>query len=332
MQSLLKNIIKFFLLLLKKYFYKVFILYEVHYPVLLKEVLEAFQSLEGGIFVDCTLGYAGHSQAILQAHSEISLLAGDQDDEALAYSRRILAPYKNRISLHKSRFSQLLSFLSEDEQEKISGLLADIGLSSLQLDKNDRGFSLNSDFLDMRMNQEQEKDAKFIVNNYSLEKLSEIFYNYGELSSANFLASKIVTARAKKEIQSSKELYEIIGKSKERGRKIQQAILVFQALRIEVNQELQELESLLDAIENSKIKRAKIAFISFHSLEDRIIKNRFKKWAKSCLCPAQAIKCECGNNKAIGKILGKAKTASKEELKINSRSSSAKLRVFEMKR
>lgn len=307
-------------------------MYEVHYPVLLKEVLETFQNLESGIFVDCTLGYAGHSQALLQAHPELKLIAGDQDDEALAYSKKILAPYENRISLHKTRFSKIFNFIKEEEQENISGLLADIGLSSLQLDKNDRGFSLNSDFLDMRMNQEQELDAKFIVNSYSLEKLSEIFYNYGELNDAKFLAAKIVQARAKKEIQSSKELYELIGKGKEKGRKVQKAILVFQALRIEVNQELQELETLLAAIENSKIKNAKIAFISFHSLEDRIIKNTFKKWAKNCLCSDFAIKCECGNNNALGKILGKAKTASKEELKINSRSSSAKLRIFEIKR
>lgn len=304
-------------------------MHEVHYPVLLSEVVDVFKDLKGGIFVDCTLGYAGHSKAILQANQSVKLVASDQDDEAIAYSTQALSEFKDRVTVYKTKFSQILDFV---QTENISGLLADIGVSSLQIDKNDRGFSLNSDFLDMRMDKDAQIDAKWVVNNYSAAQLSDIFYNYGELNDAKFLANKIIEARIKKPIQTSKELYEIIGKGTQKGRKVQKATLIFQALRIEVNKELNELEILLDKIENSKIKSAKIAIISFHSLEDRIVKNRFKKWAKNCICPDFAVKCECGNSNAIGKILSKAITASKEELKLNSRSSCAKLRIFEIKR
>ena len=185
----------------------------------------------------------------------------------------------------------------------------------------------------MRMNQNDEISAHEIVNFYPKEKLEKIFKDYAELSNAKFLAQKICDYRAKKKINSAKELSEIIGNKKYFNRKISTAILAFQAIRIEVNNELFELKNLLDKIENSKIKNAKIAIITFHSLEDKIVKSYFKKWASDCICPPNSIQCECGKNNSIGKIITKKPiTPSKEEIEKNPRSSCAKLRIFEINR
>ncbi|QKF86299.1 16S rRNA m4C1402 methyltransferase [Campylobacter blaseri] len=298
---------------------------------MINEVLDAFKDIEDGVIVDCTLGYGGHSEAILNNNKNIKIIACDRDEEAINYSKKRLEKYNGRIEMHKTTFSNLVKNI---DLKSVRGILADIGVSSLHLDKNDRGFSVKSDVLDMRMNKESSLDAKFVVNNYTQDRLEEIFKEYGELKDARNTAKKIVDYRAKKEITSAKELANLIGLNPVRGNSgISRATLAFQAIRIEVNKELEELESLLTTIQNSDIKHAIVAIISFHSLEDRMVKNYFKKWSKNCICPEFFIKCECGGDNAIGKIISKkAIVAKKDEILNNSRSKSAKLRVFEIDR
>lgn len=301
-----------------------------HVPVLPSEVLQAFSDIKEGVVVDCTLGYAGHSSLILEQNDNIKLIACDQDDEAIEFSTNKLAKFKDRVSIFKSRFSEILSKVNTQE---IRGILADIGVSSLQLDKNERGFGLKSDNLDMRMDTSGELTAYEVVNFYPEHKLAQIFKDYGELTNAKQIAANIANERQKQKISSASELARIIGTKSLKNRSVSPAILAFQAIRIEVNAELAELENLLNAIENSSINECVVAIISFHSLEDRIVKNRFKKWAKSCICPDEAMRCTCGNNHSIGEIVTKkAIMPSVEETKRNPRSSCAKMRIFKISR
>jgi len=301
-----------------------------HIPVLLNEVLESFSNLkENGYFVDCTIGYGGHSQAILQKHKNINLIAIDRDSEALEFSSNRLKEFSNQIKFYKGDFASILPKLKESP---IVGILADFGVSSLQLDKLDRGFSFESEVLDMRMDKESPLSAYNVVNEYSKEKLEYIFREYGEVRSYKRLTDAIIQARAKKPIESAKELSNIISKIIPRG-KIHPSTLPFQAIRIEVNSELAQIESLLDNIEerakNGELKGTIVSLITFHSLEDRLVKNRYKKWTKSCICEPNVMRCNCGNNHQLGKMLNrKPIIASKDELKKNNRSRSAKLRTF----
>lgn len=299
-----------------------------HIPVLANEILEIFKNINGTI-LDCTLGYAGHSSLILKHNPNAKIIACDRDDEAIAFSQKRLEIFKDRINIHKMKFSELPSFA---KGEKIAGILADIGVSSLQLDKNDRGFSTKSTELDMRMDKTQNLDAKFVVNNYSRDELVRVLKDYGELNNAEIYADKIIKFRTNKNFTNALELAQIFGVSGYKGRSVGTATLGFQAIRIEVNNELGELKNLLTNIKNLAPKGGILAIISFHSLEDRIIKNTFKEWEKNCICPDFALKCECGNNHALGKIINKKPiTASEDELKANSRASCAKLRVFKFK-
>lgn len=301
-----------------------------HIPVLLNEVLDSFKEIKSGIILDCTLGYGGHSEAILRSNPNLKIIACDRDDDALNFCYEKFRPYKGRIEIHKSTFGNIFEKI---ETNGIKGILADIGVSSLQLDLNERGFSTNSDALDMRMDKSQTFDAKELINSYSFDELTRIFYKYGELPNAKSIATKIVAYRQKSKITSAKELASIIGRSNLKNRSVLVATLVFQAIRIEVNKELNELENLLKHIEDSKIKDAVLDIITFHSLEDKIVKTKFKEWEKSCICPNSALRCECGNNHAIGKIITKKPlTASKQELQTNSRSNCAKLRTFRILR
>ncbi|MGB2553135.1 16S rRNA (cytosine(1402)-N(4))-methyltransferase RsmH [Campylobacter sp. MOP51] len=301
-----------------------------HVPVLPSEVLQAFSDIKEGVVVDCTLGYAGHSSLILEQNDNIKLIACDQDDEAIEFSTNKLAKFKDHVSIFKSRFSEILSKVNTQE---IRGILADIGVSSLQLDKNERGFGLKSDNLDMRMDTSGELTAYEVVNFYPEHKLAQIFKDYGELTNAKQIAANIANERQKQKISSASELARIIGTKSIKNRSVSPAILAFQAIRIEVNAELAELENLLNAIENSSINECVVAIISFHSLEDRIVKNRFKKWAKSCICPDEAMRCTCGNNHSIGEIVTKkAIMPSVDETKRNPRSSCAKMRIFKISR
>ena len=301
-----------------------------HIPVLLNEVLESFKDVGEGYFVDCTLGYAGHSSEMLARYEGLKHIGIDRDDEALAFSKKRLEAYEGRSTLYKGTFATVFPTLKE---APIMAVLADFGVSSLQLDKKDRGFSFTSETLDMRMDANADLSAYEVVNEYPKEKLEYIFDTYGEVRSFKKLASAVVEARAQGPIESANELSEIAKTVIPAGGKIHPATLMFQAIRIEVNNELGEIEGLLDALEQKHVKGEVVSLISFHSLEDRLVKNRFKKWAQACICDPQAMRCTCGKNHALGKAFSsKPVTATKEELRINPRSRSAKLRSFRFKK
>lgn len=296
-----------------------------HVPVLLDEVLAVFADLKPGQFVDCTLGYGGHSEAILTHFPQVSLVGIDQDAEAIAFSQKRLASFGERFSTLKGRYSDMIK---EVDLSKTTGILADIGVSSLQLDKQERGFSFSSETLDMRMDPGREFSAYDVVNSYSQEELEDIFLKYGEERGFKKIAKLIVEERKNGPIESSAQLASLIEKH-HHCPGIHPATRVFQAIRIEVNDELGELERFLDVLEKNPKKDMIVAVITFHSLEDRIVKTRFKEWSKRCICPPEVFRCACGNDNELGKMVNKKPLiASKQEQKTNPRSRSAKLRAF----
>lgn len=299
-----------------------------HIPVLYREVEKTFKDLTEGIVIDCTMGYAGHSSLILETNKNIRLIGIDQDQTAIDFSTQRLEPFKDRVQIKKGRFSEMAEeIFHENPADSISGLLADIGVSSLQLDEKERGFGFDSESLDMRMDPTREFSAADVVNTYGQSELERIFFDYGEIRNAKRIAAEIIKARP---LHSAKELSELVRPFAPRGKKIHPATLVFQAIRIEVNNELGELVGLLDSIEKAGLTKARVAIISFHSLEDRIVKQRFKKWTRSCICPSEAMRCTCGNDHALGKLITrKPYEAAADEVKENARSRSAKMRVFE---
>lgn len=299
-----------------------------HVPVLYREVEATFKDISEGIVIDCTMGYAGHSSLILETNKNIRLIGIDQDQTAIDFSTQRLEPFKDRVEIKKGRFSEMAQeIFEENDKEKIKGLLADIGVSSLQLDEKERGFGFESDSLDMRMDPTRDLSAADVVNDYPLHELERILSDYGEIKNAKQVASAIFKARP---LQSAKELSTAVRPFAPYGKKIHPATLVFQAIRIEVNNELGELEGLLNAIEKADLPQARIAIISFHSLEDRIVKQRFKKWSMACICDANAMRCTCGKDNAKGKVITrKPYEAKPDEVKENVRSRSAKMRVFQ---
>ncbi len=300
-----------------------------HIPVLLNEVINGFKDIKEGIFIDCTLGYSGHSYNMLKSYPNINLIGIDRDSEALAFSKDRLKEFQDRVTLLKGSFSERLKDI---DFSKVSGLLADFGVSSLQLDKADRGFRFDSQLLDMRMDQNTPFSAKDVVNSYTQDELERIFKEYGEAKEYKRVAKEIVKYRQTKTIESNIELANIIAKVVKKSGKIHPATLYFQAIRIEVNSELDEINKLLDILELKKPKDAIVGLITFHSLEDRLVKKRFKKWAKKCICPPEVMRCSCGNNNNLGFELNKKPIiATKEEIKQNPRSRSAKLRFFKFK-
>jgi 16S rRNA (cytosine1402-N4)-methyltransferase len=293
-----------------------------HIPVLFNEVIDTFKDLKDGYIIDCTLGYGGHSEGILESNPNIKLICNDQDDEALAFSKKRLEKFKERVIFNKGNFKDVIDSFKD---KNIVGILADIGVSSLQLDKNDRGFGFDGDTLDMRMDQNQHLSANEVVNNYSQNQLEDIFRNYGEVKEYKKVASLIVQNRP---FSSSKELAQFLSKNMYKG-KLHPATLPFQGIRIEVNNELGVLEELFDKIESANFHGTTVAIISFHSLEDRIVKNYFKKWTQKCICPPGVMRCTCGNNHQKGKIITKKPIIpTPQEIKQNPRSRSSKMRIF----
>ena len=294
-----------------------------HIPVLLNETITLFKDnmQKKGYFIDCTLGFGGHSEAILENFPDIKLIGIDQDIEALNYAKKRLSKYANRVEFINKRASEALKELNGLD---IAGVLADIGVSSYQLDNKDRGFTFDAETLDMRMNKNQKFSAYDVVNFYDRNKLEEIFKKYAEERHYKKIADIIIKNRP---LNSNRELADILSRAGFKDKK--RLAPIFQAIRIEVNDELKELEKILKNVENISKNGTIIAIITFHSLEDRIVKNKFKEWSKKCICPPEAIKCECGGNNEKGIILTKKPvTASKNEIKQNPRSRSAKLRGF----
>jgi len=295
-----------------------------HKPVLLEEVKEVFKECKDGYIVDCTVGYGGHSEALLEQNRDVKLICCDQDKEAIEFSKKRLAKFCDRVIFENARFSTVVK---KHEYLPIRGILADIGVSSLQLDKKERGFGFFSPTLDMRMNPNSSLSASEVVNGYSLEELEEIFREYGQMRDYKRAAKLVVENRPFKSAKELAEAFKKIGGKP----KIHPATLPFQAIRIEVNDELGELSELLESIYSSKLENCLVAIISFHSLEDRIVKKTFKFWAENCRCMPGVMKCECGNNHSIGKVVTKKPIVpSKEELKLNPRSRSSKMRVFKI--
>lgn len=296
-----------------------------HIPVLLNEVKKTFSDINDGYIVDCTVGYGGHSEALLEQNPNIKLICCDQDAEAIKFSKKRLAKFGERVIFEHAKFSTVIGKYTK---YPIRGILADIGVSSLQLDKSSRGFGFEGETLDMRMNPQNSKSAKNVVNEYSQSELEEILREYGEMRDFKRVAKTIIDNRP---FESAKELALVLKKLGGKP-KIHPATLPFQAIRIEVNNELGELDELLESIYNSKLKNCLIGIISFHSLEDRIVKKTYKLWTKSCICPAGVMRCECGNNHSLGKIITKKPIVpTKAEEKSNPRSRSSKLRVFKLK-
>ncbi len=300
-----------------------------HIPVLYAQVIDAFEDIDDGIIIDCTMGYGGHSSMLLEANPHARLIAIDQDQTAIEFSTARLSKFGERVSIRKGRFASVIQdILQEEGRENIKGILADIGVSSLQLDQKDRGFSYESDTLDMRMDKDAPLKASDVVNHYTVQELERVLLEYGELRNYKKIASEILKNRP---FSSAKELSDTLKPHMPHGKKIHPATLLMQAIRIEVNNELGELQSLLKSIEEAKFPHATIAIISFHSLEDRIVKQEFTKWSKACICPDDAFRCTCSKEYKLGHIITKKPlTADDNELKANPRSRSAKMRIFEM--
>lgn len=304
-----------------------------HVSVLLNECIEGLKIKENGIYVDCTLGGAGHSSHIIEKLSNEGLLIGiDQDTEALKAASEKLGKYENKKLVHNN-FYNIKSILEDLDVEKVDGILMDLGVSSYQLDNPERGFSyMNDAELDMRMDRDNSLSAYDVVNSYSEEELARIIREYGEEKFAKRIANFIVNARKEKAVETTFELVEIIKKAipaKARREGPHPAKRTFQAIRIEVNRELSIIEqTILDGVEKLN-KGGRMAIITFHSLEDRIVKNTFRTLQNPCTCPREFPICICNKKPVVKLINNKPIEASAEELEYNPRSRSAKLRILE---
>ena len=304
-----------------------------HVSVLLHECLEALNIKEDGIYVDGTLGGAGHSSEILKRLSENGRLIGiDQDTDALKVAGIRLQNFNNVTFVHNN-FYNIKQILDDLDIEEVDGILMDLGVSSYQLDTGERGFSYMKDApLDMRMNRENELSAYEVVNTYSEEELYRIIRDYGEEKFAKRIATFIVNAREEKNIETTLELVDIIKNAipaKARREGPHPAKRTFQAIRIEVNSELSILNRAIEDGVSKLSKGGRMAIITFHSLEDRIVKNKFRDLSIACRCPKEFPICVCGEKAKVKVISRKAIEPSKEEVEVNPRSRSAKLRVIE---
>lgn len=303
-----------------------------HKPVLLNEVIAGLEIKPGGVYVDCTVGGGGHSFEIAKRMANGHLYAFDRDEEAINASKERLKEFDNVTFIHDN-YKNAKEDLDNLGVAGVDGVLIDLGVSSPQLDHGERGFSfLHEGRLDMRMDRRQKLSAYEVVNTYPREKLVEILYKYGEESNAKNIVQKIMEVREKSPIETTMELKNIVesafpkkviygkgGVSKQ----------TFQAIRIEVNGELDGLEQALSDLAGKLSSGGRMAVISFHSLEDRIVKNLFKNLSTDCICPPKTPVCICGHKASVKLINKKPITASKEELEFNPRSSSAKLRIIE---
>ena len=303
-----------------------------HKPVLLKECINGLNIKKDGIYVDGTLGGAGHSQEILkQLNKDGKLIGIDRDEEALKAAKENLKEYNNVIYVHDNH-DNVKDILEQLEIEKVDGILLDLGVSSYQLDEKNRGFSyLGENTLDMRMDKTQSLDAKTVVNTYEEEKLANLIYEYGEERFSRKIAKNICEYRKQKEIETTKELVEIIEKSipKSKQKDGHPAKRTFQAIRIEVNNEIKPLYNTVKMCIDLLNPNGRLCIITFHSLEDRAVKKAYIEAQGKCTCPSDLPYCICGA-KSLGKIRTKKPIiADEQEQKENSRSKSAKLRIFE---
>lgn len=307
-----------------------------HKSVLLDETIENLNIRPDGIYVDGTLGGGGHSFEIASRLSDNGRLIGiDQDADAIAAATKRLEPYASKVTIVRNNYCNMAQVLKELGIDKVDGIVLDLGVSSYQLDEAERGFTYNVDApLDMRMDQRQKITAKDIVNGYSQNDLFRIINTYGEDKFARNIAKHIVMARQDKPIETTLELSEIIkGAIPMKFRAVggHPAKKTFQAIRIELNHELDVLKDSIDMMIDHLNDGGRLCIITFHSLEDRIVKNGFKKNENPCTCPPDFPVCVCGKKSKGNIITRKPIVPSQEEIQINKRSKSSKLRVFEKK-
>ena len=301
-----------------------------HIPVMLNECIDALNIKPNGTYIDCTVGGGGHSYEIAKRLKNGKLYCFDRDSEAIEASIDRLKEFGDKVEFIKANFKDAPNLI----HEKVDGILIDLGVSSHQIDDGERGFSfLHNGRLDMRMGQDEDISTAYdIVNTYPEEKLRELFYKYGEEEFSKSIAKNIVNYRKNKKIETTFELRDIIENSMpkkvvySRGGASKK---VFQALRIAVNGELDGLENTLNRFIDMLNVGGRLVVLTFHSLEDRIVKTVFKRESTDCLCPPKTPVCICGHKKKVVLVNRKPITASEEEFKINSRSSSAKLRAVE---
>lgn len=304
-----------------------------HIPVLLEETLEALAVKPGGTYVDCTLGGAGHSGEILRRSTPGGLLIGlDQDENALTVARERLAPYGDRARLVKTNFEQIASVIERLGVGPVDGVMMDIGVSSHQFDEGERGFSYHQDApLDMRMDRENPVSAATVVNEWDEVEIARILWEYSDEKWSKRIAQFIGQARKQKPIETTGELVEIIKAAipaAARRDGPHPARRTFQAIRIAVNDELGVLERGLEGALAVLKPGGRLAVITFHSLEDRIVKQTFARWVQPCTCPTSIPVCVCGKKPMADHVTRKPVTASAAELEANPRSRSAKLRAI----
>lgn len=302
-----------------------------HISVLLNEVIEGLNIKENGIYIDGTLGGAGHSKEIVKRLKDGKLIGIDQDLNALDKAAEVLEEYKDKVILKHNNYENIDKVLEEIGIEKVDGILLDLGVSSYQLDEESRGFSHNKDApLDMRMDSTSPLNAWDIVNNYSQKELETIIWNYGEDRWAKRIAEFIVLERSTKPIDTTFELVTAIKKAIPKAVRMEghhPAKKTFQAIRIEVNRELEVLQNSISRMVKTLNPGGRLAIITFHSLEDRIVKEAFKELYKDCICPSEFPQCMCDKEREIDIITRKPIKPSQNELDENPRSRSAKLRI-----
>ena len=304
---------------------------DYHIPVLYYETLDNLVKNPDGIYIDCTLGGGSHSEGILERLSDKGLLISiDQDTNAIEYSKKRLEKFGSKWKVFKGNFENIDTIAYMVGVDKVDGILLDIGVSYKQLDDPDRGFSYRYDAkLDMRMNTDQKISAYDIVNTYSEEQLSKIIFEYGEERHARKIAKLIVEERKSSPIEKTSDLIALIKRAYPERASKHPAKKTFQAIRIEVNRELEVLENAMSkAVELLKVG-GRLAIITFHSLEDRIVKNKFKDLATACKCPKDIPICVCGGVKKFEIITKKPIIPIDDELKNNNRAHSSKLRILE---
>lgn len=304
-----------------------------HVPVMPGEVTEGLNIKENGIYLDCTLGGGGHSELILKKLTTGRLIAIDKDEEALAFAKSRLSGYGDKVTFVHSDFKRADEVLDDLNIDRIDGVLMDLGVSSYQLDAAERGFSYRFDApLDMRMDKTQFLTAFNVVNEYNELDIADILFRYGEERYARKIAANIIRYRQQQSIRTTGQLAEIVEKSyppKERFKGGNPCKRTFQAIRIEVNGELRELDEIIGKLAERLNKGGRICVITFHSLEDRIVKREFQYLEAKCICPPKQPVCTCNKVQTVKIITKKPLTASEEELAVNPRAQSAKLRVAE---
>lgn len=304
---------------------------EYHIPVLYTECIDNLVINKDGVYLDCTLGGGGHSEGILKSLSDKGrLISIDQDDQAIEFAKKRLERYGKKWMVFKNNFENLDIVLYSAGYDKVDGILMDIGVSSTQLDDPSRGFSYRYDTrLDMRMNQNSELSAYEVVNEYPEEELARIIYEYGEERNSRKIARFICDTRVEKKIETTGELVAIIKRAYPARAQKHPAKKTFQAIRIEVNRELEVLDKAINKAVDALKPGGRLGIITFHSLEDRLVKNKFRDLATACTCPPEIPICVCGGKAKVKLITRKPIIPQGDEVEFNNRAHSSKLRVVE---